>query len=126
MPDADKTTIKIRAYSDKAENDVQKNNLSEDQNNALELANKNAMLAEEKLKSLELLRIIEQLRENLKQEQEKATGMEKRLIELEDKARQFAALEANAKRSAELEAKVELLTDALSKILTIASAGKAG
>jgi chromosome segregation ATPase len=82
---------------------------------ANELAKKNAQLEEEKSKSQEQLRMIVQLRESLKQEQAKTA-------ELADKV---SGLEANAKATSALEAKVKELTDVLGKIVSIAAAGKA-
>lgn len=83
---------------------------------ANELARKNAQREEEKKKSLELMKTIEQLRESLKQEQAKTAGMADRMT----------AQEAKARESAMLEAKVRELTEALSRIAAIAAAGKAG
>ena len=80
---------------------------------ANELAKKTAQLEEEKSRSVEYMRMIEQLRENLKQEQAK-------VAEAADKA---AALEARLGDIAALEAKIGELSDALAKIAVIA--GKA-
>ena len=79
-----------------------------------ELAKKTAQLEEEKGRSVEYMRMIEQLRENLKQEQAK-------VAEASDK---LAALEAKTGDVAALEARVRELTDALGKIVAIAAAGK--
>jgi hypothetical protein len=68
-------TVKIRAYPDDAKSNAPQGNLSEDQNKSLELARKNAQLEE---KSLDQLRIIEQLRESLKQEQLKLAELAKK------------------------------------------------
>jgi len=81
-----------------------------------ELARKNAQLEEENKKSLELIKIVEQARESLKQEQAKTAEM----------ARKMAEQEASKNESAMLEAKVKELTEALGKIAVIAAAGKAG
>ena len=70
-------TVKIRPYSGDAKSDAPQSNLTEDQDKSLELAKKNALLEEEKKKSLEQLKIIEQLRESLKQEQAKMAEMVK-------------------------------------------------
>jgi chromosome segregation ATPase len=72
-----------------------------------QLAKKNAQLEEEKKKSLEQLRTIEQLRESIKQDQAKN-----------------AEIQAKAKELAVLEAKVKDLSAVLSKISTIAATGK--
>ncbi len=79
------------------------------------LAKKSAELEEEKLKSIEQTKMIEQLRDGLKQEQAKTAGMADKLAELD----------ARTKEAAALEIKVKELTDALGKIATIAAAGKA-
>jgi chromosome segregation ATPase len=81
---------------------------------ANELAKKNAQLEEEKGRSQEQLKMIVQLRESLKQEQAKVAGMTDRL----------AALEARAGDVAALEARLGELTGALGKIATIATAVK--
>ena len=80
------------------------------------LAKKNTQLEEEKGKSLEHLRMIVQLRESLKQEQAKTAEM----------AKKAAGLEAKAKELAVLETRVKEMTEALSKISSVAAAGKAG
>lgn len=81
---------------------------------ANELTRKNAQLEEEKSRSLEYMRMIEQLRERVKQDQARSAGAV-------DKA---AELEAKAKEVAVLEAKVKDMSAALSKISSIAAAGK--
>lgn len=68
-------TVKIRAYPDDAKDAVPQGSLTEDQNKSVELARKNAMLEE---KSLDQLRIIEQLRESLKLEQARNAELQKR------------------------------------------------
>jgi len=83
---------------------------------ANELARKNAQREEEKRKSLDLMKTIEQLRESLRQEQAKTAGM----------ADKMAAQDAKARESAVLEAKIKELTEALSKIAAIAAAGEVG
>ena len=108
-------TVKIRPYSGDAKSDAPQSNLTEDQDKSLELAKKNALLEEEKKKSLEQLKIIEQLRESLKQEQVKTAEMVKMMTEQEARTKDSAALEAKAKE----------LTEALGKIAAIAAVGKA-
>lgn len=135
MADPDKTTIKTTAFPGIAERTPQ-SNLTEEQNTALELAKKNAQLEEEKKKSLEYQRTIEQLRECVKQEQEKSAEMAKKMarleakvietVELEAKVKEFAGLEATAGKRAELEVKVKELTEALDKIAAIAAVRKTG
>ena len=101
-----------------------------------ELAKKNAQLEEEKNKSLEHLKTIDQLGESLKQEQAKTVEMVsnmavlearvKELSGLEIKLKEMAGLENKAREAAMLEAKVKGLTEVLGKIAAIAAAGIAG
>jgi len=126
MAKPDKTTIKIRAYGGKAAGDDAQNNLSEEQNNALELVKKTAQLQEEKNRSLEHLKAIELLQESLRQEQARTAEMAKMVAGLEAQLKELAAQETNVKKVAELEARIKELTGALGKISGIASAGKAG
>ncbi len=119
-------TVKTRVFTDGAKSVAPQNNLTEAQEKALELAKKNALIAEEKNKLLEHLKTIEQLQESLKQEQAKSAGMAEKAVMLETKVKELSELESNAKKLAELEAKVKELTDALGKISGIAAAGKAG
>ncbi len=132
MVDLDKTTIKTPAFKvDRAP----QSNLTEEQNFALELAKRNALLEDEKKKSLEYQKTIEQLRECVKEEQEKTAEMTRKmsrleakvieLVELEAKVKEFSGLEAKAGKVAELEARVKELTEALDKISSIAAAKKA-
>ncbi|MDP2695585.1 MAG: hypothetical protein Q8O58_12075 [Gallionella sp.] len=79
-----------------------------------ELARKNAQFEEEKKKSLEQIKIIEQLRESLQQEQSKTAEMVKMMAEQEARTKASVALEAKAKE----------LTEALGKIAAIAAAVK--
>jgi FKBP-type peptidyl-prolyl cis-trans isomerase (trigger factor) len=121
MTDTEKSTIKIPAYPGR---DIPRNNLTEEQDNALELVKRNAQLQEEKNRSLELQMTIEQLRENLKLEQEKTNEIAERAVQLEARVEELAGQEGNNKKVAELEAKVMELTEALRTISGIASAGK--
>lgn len=119
-------TVKTHAFPDGAKSVVPQNNLTPEQEKALEQAKKNALIAEEKNRLIEHLKTIEQLRESLKQEQAKAAGMAEKAVGLEAKVKELSGQESNAKKVAELEAKVKELTEALGKISGIASAGKAG
>jgi hypothetical protein len=162
-------TIKLRAYSGAAKSEVAQSNLTEEQNKLLEAAKKDAQLAEEKSRSLEHLKTIEQLRESLRQEQARTAGMEARIKDLtasesnelagknaqlkEEKAKSLeymkiveqlreslkqeqartadmaartASQEAKLKELAALEAKVKEMTDALGRISGIAAASRAG
>jgi chromosome segregation ATPase len=128
-------TIKLRAYSGAAKSEVAQSNLTEEQNKLLEAAKKDAQLAEEKSRSLEHLKTIEQLRESLRQEQARTAGMEARIKDLtasetsglaiknaqleEEKSRSLENLKTIAQlretlkqeqaRMAELEARVKVL-----------------
>jgi uncharacterized protein (DUF3084 family) len=124
MPNADETTVKIPAYSGKAERIVPQNTLTEAQNVALELVNKSRQLEDEKKKAAEYLKTIERLTESLKQEQAKAVEIARKLGELEARAKDIAVLEAKAKRLAELESKVKELTEVLDRISGVPAAGK--
>lgn len=83
---------------------------------ANELAKKTAQLEAEKSRSIEYMRMIEQLRESLDQEQASVAEM----------AGKLAALEARAGDIPALEAKVLELTNTLGKIAAIATAVKPG
>jgi methyl-accepting chemotaxis protein len=126
MSNADKTTIKLPVQPGKAVGDAAQSNLTEDQNNALELVKRTAQLQEEKNKSLELQMTIEHLRESLKQEQAKIAEMAKKTAGLEGKVKELSEQGTNVKKVAELEAKVKELTDVLGKISGIAATGKVG
>ncbi len=79
------------------------------------LARKNAQLEEEKKLSLEYMRTIEQLRENIRQDQAKTASM----------VGKFDELEAKTKELEELKAKVNDLTGVLGMVSRIAAVGKA-
>ncbi len=68
-------TVKIRAFPDDARGSAPQGSPKEDQDKALGLARKAAQLEE---KSLDQLRIIEQLKENLRQEQAKVAELSKK------------------------------------------------
>lgn len=126
MSEADKTTIRVRAFPDSTKSTAPQSNLTEAQNNALELVNKNALLEQERNKSIELLKTIEQLRESLKQEQTKTAEMARKSAAWETKANELAELEARGNKVTELEAKVKELTELLGKISSFAASGKPG
>lgn len=109
-----------------------------------ELAKKSALLEEEKKHALDMMRMIEQLRENLKQEQAKAAEFTKTNIQLEEekkrsldmlkmveqlreslKQEQMKTAETIGKASTQ-EARVKELSEALGKISAIAAMIKAG
>lgn len=98
-------TVKLRAYSEPSKSGVPEGDIKEDKNKSLDLAAKEAQLAEEKSKSLENLKTIVQLREYLKQEQAKTAELARKTAELEAKVNESSASVANelAKKSAQLE-----------------------
>lgn len=95
-------TLKLRAYQD-AENKKDSESKQKERDVALELEKKSALLQEEKSKTLDLLKTIVQLRESLKQEQDRASILEARLIKLD-------TVEENqlAKKNAQLEEEKKL------------------
>lgn len=119
-------TVKTRAFSDDANSAAAQSNLTEAQEQALEFAKKNARLQEEIDRSLELHKMIEQLRASLRREQEKTAEMANMAMGLEAKLKELAEHGTSIKKVAELEARVKELTEALVKISGIAAAGKAG
>lgn len=96
-------TVKIRAYSEATTANVPQGNLTEDQNNAVELVKKSSQLEEEKQKSSEYLKTIEQLRDSLKQEQAKMAEIAKKATALNanDLAIKDAQLEEEKSRTLE-------------------------
>lgn len=98
-------TLKMRAYSGDVKQEAAKDNLTREQALTLELATKSAQLEDEKKKSLEQLKTIEQLRQALTQEQ--------------------ARTAESTKNTAFLESRIKELYDALDQISRIASLKKA-
>jgi hypothetical protein len=76
-------TLKLHAYQEPAKNNAPPDKQARERDIALELEKKTALLEEEKAKTLDLLKTIVQLRENLKQEQAKSAVLEARLIKLD-------------------------------------------
>ncbi len=124
MAESDKTTIKIRAYDGKAAADDAQSNLSEEQNNAFELAKKTAQLQEEKKKSVEHLKMIESLQDIIKQEQARSAELAKTVASLEAKLKELSGPGSNVQKIAELEATVKELSGVIGEISMIAAAGK--
>jgi uncharacterized protein YlxW (UPF0749 family) len=122
MEKPDQTTIKMRIYAGNATGVEVLSNLSEEQDNALELVKRTAQLNEEKNRSLEHQKTIAQLQECLKQEQARTAELEKSVAALEARLKELAEQD-NARQLAELEARVGELTDALARISVIAAAG---
>lgn len=96
-------TLKLRAYQDATKNSLPQDKQAKEGSIAIELEKKNALLEEEKNKSLDLLKTIVQLRESLKQEQDKSSLIETRLTKLD-------SVEGNqlAKKNAQLEEEKKL------------------
>jgi DNA repair exonuclease SbcCD ATPase subunit len=138
-------TVKIRAFSEESMSDMAGGGFADGQNKSLELAMKDAQLEEEKVRSLEHLKTIVQLRENLKQEQAKWAEInrkkeelaakenlldvkEKELIQQEttELASKNAQLEAEKSKSLELIKSLEELQEkfTLEKLQTTELLGK--
>jgi N-acetylmuramoyl-L-alanine amidase CwlA len=98
-------TVKIRAYTGENNGDIPKENPADDINSSLQLAMKSAQLEEEKSRTLENLKTIVQLRESLKQEQEKNAGLVKSVADLQGKLNKLASVEENqlVKKNTQLE-----------------------
>src|ERR1035441_5684916 len=98
-------TVKIRAYTGENNGDIPKENPADDINSSLQLAMKSAQLEEEKSRTLENLKTIVQLRESLKQEQEKNAGLAKSVADLQGKLNKLASVEENqlVKKNTQLE-----------------------
>jgi methyl-accepting chemotaxis protein len=119
-------TVKTRVLSDTAKNAAAKNNLSDAQEKALELAKISTQLEEAKCKLLEQTKTIDQLRDEIKQEQAKTAEMATMALGLEARVKELSGQEDKAKKVDELEARVKELTEVLGKISDIATTGKAG
>jgi hypothetical protein len=76
-------TLKMRAFTDTVKNDVPNSVRVEESNKSQDIAKKDALLEEERSKSLELLKTIVQLRESLKQEQARTTELQIKLNRLD-------------------------------------------
>lgn len=113
MSKSDRTTIKTRAYA--GTGDDAQNNLSAEQNNALELVKRAAQLQEEKNKSLEYLKTIGLLQESLRLEQAKAVEMAKSVAGMEAQLKELSTRETNFKKVEELEARVKELSEVLNR-----------
>lgn len=111
-------TLKLRTFSDTEKNPVAKEKSSKERNIAHELEKKTAHLEEERSKSLDLLKTIVQLRESLKQEQERSAVLEARVIKLDSVEenqliRKNAELEEEKKKSLEYEKTIRQLRENL-------------
>lgn len=100
-------TVKVRALPESAQDGAQQGNFAEEQALSKALTRKSAQLEEEKMRSLDYIKTIEQLQASLRQEQEKS-----------------AELASLAKRSKEFQARIKELSDALDKILSMAATAK--
>jgi hypothetical protein len=115
--DKDKT-LKLRTFSDTAKNPAAKERSVKERNIALELEKKTAHLEEERSKSLDLLKTIVQLRENLKQEQERSALLGARVIKLDSVEenqliRKNAELEEEKRKSLEYVKTIKQLGESL-------------
>jgi hypothetical protein len=111
-------TVKIRAFSDASKGNLSKSKISDDNDNRIELAKKEALLEEEKSRSLEHIKTIVQLRESLKKEQEKNSDFAKNAFELQAKLNKLASVEENqlVKKNALLEEERKRSADQLKEI----------
>lgn len=112
MSTGDKT-IKIRAFSPEAPQDLAPAKAAEEKRLAEELAKKTAQVDEEKARSLAHLNTIEQLRDSLKQEQTRSTEAAKRIADLEEK--QNKLMDSSKKLVDRQEAKLEELQGKLAE-----------
>ncbi|MDP1635358.1 MAG: hypothetical protein Q8L69_11845 [Gallionellaceae bacterium] len=101
-------TFKLRAYNPDANNEEAPGKAARDQIESSALEKKTALLEEEQKKSLELLKTIIRLREDLKHEQERSAGLEAKLHKLD-------AVEQNqlVRKNAELEEARNKLADVM-------------
>jgi len=121
MSNEDKTTIKVRAYPDDGKRAAPKSNLTEEQDNALELIKKTAQHEDAKKKLQVQERTIEQLRDSLAKELAKSSELAKKLSKLEI---EHKLMQDSSAKVTELETKVKELSEMLGKISGIASSGK--
>lgn len=120
-------TLKMPIYNEganKAE-EPQAKAAGKERDYEFELAKKDALLEEERSKSMDLLKTIVQLRESLKQEQVKTSEIVKKAADIESQLKEAAArdlkelslktaqLEDEKKQSAELMRSIEQLKDTL-------------
>ncbi|MDD2701465.1 MAG: hypothetical protein PHH36_09530 [Sideroxydans sp.] len=103
-------TVKMRAYTDPGSGQP----ASKQKEIDLELAARDAQLADERNKTLEQLKTIVQLREALKKEQARTAEVSQRVNELESGLRQVTSSSANdlARKDAQLEAEMKRAVDA--------------
>ncbi|MDO8990800.1 MAG: hypothetical protein Q7U91_14340 [Sideroxyarcus sp.] len=123
-------TLKLRAYQEPAKNNTPPDKQARERDIGLELEKKSALLEEEKAKTLDLLKTIVQLRENLKQEQAKSAVLEARLIKLDtveenQLVKKNALLEEEKKLSLEYMRTIEQLRASLKQEQEKAAAAQA-
>lgn len=135
MSDLDKT-IKIRAFSPNAMNDISPGKPAEEAKSTLEFSKPAAPIEEEPSKFVEFAKVIEQLGRSLRDEQTKSAELSKKLGTLEEEqaksaklAKRVSELEEEQKKSlesskkmADLETQIKELAEALGKISNIATA----
>jgi DNA repair exonuclease SbcCD ATPase subunit len=117
LTDMDRT-LKLRTFSDTAKSPAAKEKSAKERNIAQELEKKTAHLEEERIKSLDLVKTIVQLRESLKQEQEKSSVLEARVnkldsVEENQLIRKNTELEEEKKRSLEFVKTIKQLRESL-------------
>ncbi len=76
-------TIKLRAFEETAKTEVSNNNLASEKK-FQDIARKDALLEEERSKSLDLLKTIVQLRDSLKLEQDRTSELQAKLNRLDE------------------------------------------
>lgn len=109
--DKDKT-VKLHAFSETPNSDALHSNLTDEQNKSFELAKKAALYEDEKKKSLEYLKMVEQLKESLVQEKTKSAELVKKLsaLDVNELANKNALLEEEKKKNLEYLSMIERLS----------------
>jgi len=106
-------TLKLHAYSDAAKSDAEQGSPAQEKNISVGGARSNAQIEE-----LDLMNIVAQLRESIRQEQAKTAGMEAKINKLvalgeEQLAKKNAQLAEEKKKSLELMKMIEQLRDSI-------------
>lgn len=113
-------TVKIPAFAGEDSDDVTQANIAitGDKNVSLQLAMKDAQIEDEKSRTLEHLKTIVQLKENLKQEQEKSFVLAKSVADLQGKLNKLASVEENqlVKKNTQLEEEKKKTSEQLKTI----------
>src|SRR5450631_889830 len=113
-------TVKIPAFAGEDSDDVTQANIAitGDKNVSLQLAMKDAQIEDEKSRTLEHLKTIVQLKESLKQEQEKSFVLAKSVADLQGKLNKLASVEENqlVKKNTQLEEEKKKTSEQLKTI----------